>query len=159
MPGNIHFGFVGRAAGFSGEALHLGAGYAEIIDPAHKDRGEACCPQYCLYWPDAVCIELGCYYFNPEWIKYFFDDPEDYQSVEFGIKLFNQHGKNLSFGQFQTFLTNHRSMLKMGVPRPEPWWEQVSADPYPYHHFDAPATKKNAPIVNLLLAWPLSHIW
>ena len=40
IPGNIHFGFVGRAAGFSGSALHLGAGFAEVTDPAHTDRGE-----------------------------------------------------------------------------------------------------------------------
>jgi hypothetical protein len=27
--------------------IHLGAGYAEVTDPAHSDRGEACCPQVC----------------------------------------------------------------------------------------------------------------
>ena len=46
VPGNIHYGFVGRAAGFSDTMLHAGAGNAEITDPAHKKRGEACCPEY-----------------------------------------------------------------------------------------------------------------
>jgi hypothetical protein len=46
IPGNVHFGFVGRAAGFSGFELHGGAGYAEITDPAH-DEGSYCCPNYC----------------------------------------------------------------------------------------------------------------
>ena len=136
IPGNIHFGYVGRAAGFSGLALHLGAGYAEVTDPAHSDRGEACCPQVCRVGvtgniPYALCVRLGCYYFNPDWALTLFDDPQDWQTVEFGVKLYDTYRENLTFDQFQSFLASHGNQLTPAAEIPE--WNWVNPGGWPYN--------------------------
>ena len=41
VPGNIHYGYVGRVAGFSRNTLHLGASVAEVTDPAHEKEIKA----------------------------------------------------------------------------------------------------------------------
>ena len=156
VPGNIHYGFVGRAAGFSGFMLHSGAGYAEITDPVHKERGEACCPQYCKDimvdpWRTInLCVQLGCYYFNPDWVNTLFDDPGDYWGVEFGVRLYNTYGSQLSSEQFQRYLAQHGGWLTPASVIPD--WRFEHPDwPYPVEYFDGPDTKKNKPIVELLL--------
>jgi len=166
MPGNIFYGYIGRAAGFSKELLHMGAAYAEITDPAHAERDEACCPEICQklstgygLTPSNIstyrtCLQLGCYYFNPEWKDTYFDDPLDYQAVEFGVKLFDNFNKNITFTGFESFLSNNRSMLLKGNPVSETKWDNIDDDFYQPGYFDGPDTAKNAPIVNALLLWP-----
>jgi RHS repeat-associated protein len=156
IPGNIHFGYVGRAAGFSGLALHLGAGYAEVTDPAHSDRGEACCPQVCRVGvakniPYALCVRLGCYYFNPDWALTLFDDPKDWQNVEFGVKLYDTYRENLTFDQFQSFLASHGNQLTPAAVIPEWNWVNPGGWPYNLGRFDGPDTGQNQKWVDLLL--------
>jgi hypothetical protein len=157
IPGNIHFGYVGRAAGFSGLALHMGAGYAEVTDPAHGDRGEACCPQVCRVGvggniPYALCVRLGCYYFNPAWAPTLFDDPQDWQNVEFGVKLYDAYHENLTFDQFQSFLASYGNQLTPAADIPEwNWVNPRGGWPYNLGRFDGPDTVKNQKWVDLLL--------
>jgi len=156
MPGNIFYGFIGRSAGFSAEALHFGAGYAEVTDPAHKDRGESWCPKVCIRYVNGSdnCQEFGSYFFNPEWAKTFYDDPLDYQAVEFGVQLFETTKGNLSYEAFKIFLTSNRLMLTKGSPETKDKWHKIKDDFYTQGYFDGPDTTKNSPTVNVLLLWP-----
>ncbi|MBN1876746.1 MAG: hypothetical protein JXA33_21155 [Anaerolineae bacterium] len=157
VTGNVHYGFVGRAAGFTAFELYAGAGYAEIKDPAHIKRGEACCPEACLV--AAIedvnlyegCIKLGCYYINPDWTKSFFDDPQDQASVEFGIQMYNAYGKALTEVQFRDYLTCYGDELTPalivygpGIPQAE--W------PYYIGYFNGPDDAQNERWLQLLLA-------
>ena len=136
--------------------LHAGAGYAEITDPAHKKRGEACCPEYCRDlvadpWVSLpVCIPLGCYYINPDWVSTLFDDPGDYWNVEFGVRLYNSYGSRMSFDQFQNHLTAYGWWLTLAVTIPDSRFEHPNW-PYSAGYFDGPDTTKNKPLVDLLL--------
>lgn len=156
VPGNIHYGFVGRAAGFSSTMLHIGAGYAEITDPAHQERGEACCPEFCQDiigdpWITLnVCIPLGCYYINPEWMSTLFDDPGDYWNVEFGVRLYDTFHSQITYNQFQDFLATYGWWLTPAVEIPTTRYENQDW-PYSVGYFDGPDTTKNKPIVDLLL--------
>jgi hypothetical protein len=118
VPGNIHFGYVGRAAGFSESTLHWGAGVAEILDPAHVERGEACCPQHCfdMPGPDQRCISIGCFYVNPEWVSSLFDDPTDYTTIEFGMQLYRDYPSGVTMPQFRAYVSGHGTWLS---PPPE----------------------------------------
>lgn len=80
MPGNFHFGFVGRAAGFTAYSLQKGAGVAQ--ERAGTSRPEF----HCTYG----------------------DDPKDNAFIQLGIKLYEGHKlaittKNLGsiLGQFK----------------------------------------------------------
>ena len=155
VPGNIHYAFVGRAAGFSGFALHGGAAFAEIIDPIHAN--EACCPVFCRAgWvgpvPYAVCIPLGCYYVNPDWWRTLFDEPGDWWNVEFGVQLFDAHGTRLTFDQFQDFLTTRGGWLTSAQETPEWNWINLQGGwPYKVGRFDGPEAGQNELWIQLLL--------
>jgi RHS repeat-associated protein len=163
VPGNIHYSFVGRAVGFSGSALHGGAGFAEIIDPAHAEAGESCCPRVCWdasnwQWPITyllhleVCIPLGCYYVNPTWRSTLFDDPADWQSVEFGAQMFNVYGPRLTLEQFQDFLATYGQWLTPAPTAPAWYWTNPRGGwPYEVGHFDGPDTGRNGRWVMHLL--------
>jgi hypothetical protein len=164
VPGNIYYGFVGLAAGFSGFEIHAGAAWAEIRDPAHQS--EACCPQFCTIAasPDAddvpgfgpalqsYCFSLGCYYVNPEWLSTGFDEPGDWWNVEFGIKMFRTYGKQMSLDQFQNFLASHGHWLTPGQEREWHWAKKPGKWPYRVGYFDGPDEAKNeVPVVLLLV--------
>lgn len=156
VPGNIHYGFVGRAAGFAAWELYAGAGYAEITDPAHVQRGEACCPEFCGYPLDTgpayeVCIRLGCYYINPDWITSFFDDPQDKASVEFGVRMYNLYGKGLTKVQFQEYLADQGNTL---TPAPPIYGPSIPNAKWPYDrgYFNGPDDEVNEPQVSMWLS-------
>ncbi|MEJ5203473.1 MAG: RHS repeat-associated core domain-containing protein [Anaerolineales bacterium] len=157
VPGNIHYGFVGRASGFSGALLHMGASYAEITDPAHANQGESCCPEICMVGHVGpvlfeYCKNIGCYYINPEWFSGLFDDPDDFDSVEFGVKLFNTHGSNPTFTQFESFLASHVSELTKAPYIPDwKWINPRSGWPYQVGRFDGPDTQINSEKVRFFL--------
>lgn len=99
-PGNLFYGHIGSAAGFSGIILHGGASYAGITDPSHtkgKD-GNDCCP--CPEGSGGVCRLALCGYYKPEWAFTGFDDPKDYNAVQFGVDLYAIHKDGLTFSQF-----------------------------------------------------------
>lgn len=85
LPGNIFFGYVGSHIGFPGWLTHLGAGWAEAGDPAHKNKRNIC----------------DTYYLPPERIWTMGDDPLDYNSVQFGIDLWNKHRQGLTEHQLR----------------------------------------------------------
>lgn len=89
-PGNIGFGYVGTAVGFSWPELHGGAGKAEAEDPAHLDERN-----------------LGDYYINREWWRSLFDDPQDAAAIEFGIDLYERFGTNITLDNFRTVLASY----------------------------------------------------
>ena len=135
LPGNINFGYAGRAAGWSGLLLHAGASFAEITDPAHQRTGEANClvPRI----PDRMCPKL---YLNPRWKTTLYDDPRDYSSVQFGIQLYEQHPIGLTVDQFRAFLSTHSAMLRLSmVPMPSDAGEYRNEDsPYRRGYFNGP---------------------
>jgi RHS repeat-associated protein len=112
VPGNIFYGYIGSAAGFPSFMLHGGASYAEIRDPAHIERDEACCP-----CPDIgsefaqKCRSLLCVYINPRWTPTFFDDPTDYNGVQLGIDLYKSHPGNITLNQLVNGLTKNGDKL------------------------------------------------
>jgi RHS repeat-associated protein len=78
--GNILYGFYGSAAGFKAETLHVGAGYAQVRDV--------------LDWVWVVgylCED------NPDKFPdfggpaHYFDTPDDYHAVDFGIWLYQRY--------------------------------------------------------------------
>lgn len=134
VPGNIHYGYVGRAAGWSAKSLHFGASLAEIFDPAHRERGEAAC--FIWVYPTIPgcprCILKG--YLNPEWKETGFDDPDDWNSVEFGIRLHERHPVSLTLDQFRLFLFVHGHMLRL-YPEPLDAGEyRQRQNEWPYWH-------------------------
>jgi hypothetical protein len=155
VPGNIFYAFVGRAAGFSSFELHAGASVAEIIDPTHGS--DACCPEICKAGLIELdhCISLGCYYINPDWWQSGFDDPNDWQSVEFGIQLFRAYGPQMTLAQYQSFLAARGRSLTAAPRTPEwNWVNPIPGWPYRVGSFDGPkAAKHELPIQLLLLQW------
>lgn len=95
---NIYFGAMGRAVGFSADMLHGGAGVFQLWDNLIKNHD-----------PGSI---------GP--IGKFFDDPIDYWMIDFGIWLFDTHGKE--FGKLtKEDLTNaYKVYKKMHGPAGKP---------------------------------------
>ena len=163
VPGNINFGFVGRAAGIPSIILHAGASYAEMKDPAHLSEdgrignpfvGEACCP-----CPEVLSGKIGekcrfllCWYVNPAWIGRGFDDPTDYAAIETGIQLFDQYGVNMSFSQFIQGLTSKGHLLaKPGTIPDWEWSNPRGGWPYSVGRFNGSREAEYEPIIQELL--------
>jgi hypothetical protein len=90
VPGNIHYGYVGREAGYNAFMINLGAGVAEIIDPAHRQPDA---PPYggkfgWVMSPAGVSLNIG-------------DDVEDHRAVQFGRYLYDTYGRGMTLGQFK----------------------------------------------------------
>jgi len=108
VPGNIFYGYVGRSI-FPGSLLHLGAGYAEGTDPSHI--GEEHWYPLIVY---GVCVFD--FYLNPRYLATWFDDPEDYRTVEFGIQLWENHGESLTEAQLVEELEGSRFRFPLLPP-------------------------------------------
>jgi RHS repeat-associated protein len=131
VTGNIHYGYVGRAAGFTALDLHLGASYAEITDPEHAERGE-----------QNFCVEFfgvrKCGYFNPAWRITFYDHPLDFNAVEFGSMLFDIFRWHIPVQAFANLIGAYGHLLAQGSTPIDlgsfvnPSW------PYPLRYFDNP---------------------
>jgi RHS repeat-associated protein len=132
MPGNIHYAYVGRVVGWTGESLHWGAGFAQVIDPAHKEEAQCLIPP----WDPLISI-----YVNVEWADTQFDQPLDWKAVEFGIMLFERYRNNVGLSQFRDFLGQYGEHM-LTPPRvpvlvlgwTNPWGEW----PYSVGYFDGP---------------------
>ncbi len=157
VPGNIFYGFVGSAAGFPAAALHAGAGYAEIIDPAHAS--EAQCLLIPLEWAPKVITPFWrcksvCGYINLEWVRSGFDEPGDFQNVQFGIDLYRKSRGRLSYHEYLSFFATHGASLTAaneGQIPPWVWRNPAGGWPYAVGHFDGPDTVKNASVVREML--------
>jgi hypothetical protein len=117
---------VGRAAGLGALDLHIGAAYAEVTDPAHNAIARFCLPT------DA----LPCFYFNPEYQGTLFDDPLDYNSVEFGSRLFDIFGYNVPLEGFKVMLGVYQSVLAHESAPLDAGSYTNWAWPYPLRFFD-----------------------
>lgn len=132
VPGNIFYGYVGRSV-FLGELLHLGAGYAEGTDPSHA---------WDEYWYGMrVCGEDYGFYLNPQYLATWYDDPQDYRMVEFGIQLWENYRENLTENQFVQEIENHRYQLPLvpSIPygtTPFGWRNPKGTWPYRVGYFD-----------------------
>jgi len=83
VPGNLHFGFVGRAAGFFAFELYIGAGDAQ-------QKGDA--PEFGEWWS-------------------YFDDPLDTNSIRAGIQLYQQSSL-VTINSFRYTIYNARFALR-----------------------------------------------
>ena len=92
---NIHYGFVGRAAGFGGNLLKLGGGVAQWMDWHSKD------PSKVGSWQTA------------------FDQPYDAWCVGLGIFLYGEYGQNLDKLTPDAFTKAMQDYIKKyGAPPP-----------------------------------------
>ncbi len=95
---NIHFGYVGTAAGFTDIELLGGAGVFQIkdnvVDPMR--RGD-----------------------EPNWdaigsLATYFDEPEDHAAIQIGIDLYSDYGLLVTVDAFREVFYRHSSELKRG---------------------------------------------
>jgi len=128
VPGNIHFGFVAKEAGYLGFQVLAGAGYAEFRDPAHD-------PELVEYQPYAggfsISISLSGVDLNLG------DDPVDTQAVAFGMRLYQRYGRSLSLNIFRQELSSVMPQLASFRQDRNPVSSTV-ADKWPYEvgYFD-----------------------
>lgn len=108
-PGNIHYGFVGAAAGFSRTELRIGAGVAQAWDDLRSDD------------PDA---SIG------GWNTWF-DAPTDFYAVEFGVQLYENYGSNVTVEKFNALLVSYTDRSKLAHTGP-PQDFRPTPDVWPY---------------------------
>jgi len=123
VPGNIHFGFVGQAAGYFDLLIYLGGGIAEISDPAHDPQKAA---------------EAGVSYtpYTGE-IGYWGDTRGDHAAIEFGIRLYQTYGLQLTYAQFKAELSKYIAGFDTHAPASWSVRSSVAEDwPYPVGYFD-----------------------
>jgi hypothetical protein len=130
VPGNIHFGFVAKEAGYAGLAIKAGAAEAEITDPAHFYPPTD--PRYHPYrgefpysvGPDGVDINLG-------------DAPGDNRAAAFGIRLYEKYGRSLTLDAFRQELNSAFPGFDSDSPDPRPVKESDAQNwPYPVGYFN-----------------------
>jgi hypothetical protein len=133
VPGNIHFGFVAKEAGYLGFQVLAGAGAAEIGDPAHDpERAAEVGVEYQPYAGGfSISISLSGVDLNLG------DDPVDTQAVAFGMRLYQKYGRSLSLSIFRQELSNVMPQLASFAPNQNPVSSTI-ADKWPYEvgYFD-----------------------
>ena len=134
VPGNIHFAYIGAAAGILGVEIQAGAGYAEISDPAHDPSS----PQYVgpYVGPEDLSEIFGTSWWDPStWDLG--DEPVDNQAVTLGIKLWQKYKWSLTKAQFQNELDSYIERLSHHDPSPRQVGNDTkSAFPYPVGYFN-----------------------
>lgn len=108
-PGNIHYGFVGAAAGFSLPELHAGAGVAQVRDLLVKGAPVGS-------WTSG------------------FDTEDDYYAVEFGHQLYEgayTQDRRLTVSEFTALLVKYEHRDKMARVT-EPMWPGNPDPNWPY---------------------------
>jgi hypothetical protein len=106
-PGNIFFGYVGRAAGFTGLELHAGATYAQLKDPENI----------------------------PEQNAWHGDQPTDFQAIEMGIHMYGSCSRNTTLICFHNALEKYKSGMALIAPPVNPYHSPYGTA-YPLGHFD-----------------------
>ena len=152
VPGNIFYGYIGSAAGFIGLMLHAGASLAEVTDPAHLKREilgheiDVCCP---CPKESLICKAVLCGYYNPLWIGGGFDDPTDFNGVQFGVDLYNNYHQGLTFSHLIDELTRKGSKLAHPALTPSSfeWINPQGGWPYNPGRFNGPDNLVNEPKV------------
>ncbi len=137
VPGNIHYGYVGRAAGFDLRTLHFGASIAEITDPNHWEELKAFA-RILLITRHYANLHLFCrlnLYVHYSWWQTGFDDPTDFAAVELGSALYDRARTCVTLADFQTLLASYSPQL-MHMPPPADPYKPPNVWPYPLGHFD-----------------------
>ena len=120
VPGNIHYGYVGLAAGFTRNEIQAGAGFAQVFDPSLE----------------GILEEL-----KPEWINTYFDNPLDAAAVEMGFELYELYGKNIPRTGFTTILRKYvNRMDKISTPSDAGQYRNVQW-PYDINYFNGPGVE------------------
>lgn len=129
VPGNIHFAYIGVAAGFPGWEIQAGAGYAEIADPAHDPTSQ----QYVGdYIPPSFFQIIGWTPWDLSTVN-FGDEPKDHQAVTLGIKLYEKYKGRMSLTDFKREFQGYVPGLSRCSPNSEP---AAGILPYPVGHFN-----------------------
>jgi len=127
VSGNIHFAYIGVAAGFPGWEIQAGAGYAEITDPAHNPDNAQYAGQYI---PLSFFQMIGWTPWDLSTIN-FGDEPKDHEAVTLGIKLYEKYKGGMSLAQFKTELSKYVNRFSRCSPNSRPVEADV-ADDWPY---------------------------
>jgi hypothetical protein len=107
VAGNIFYGYIGRASGFAWWEIKAGAAWAEQHDPSHDPNS----PEYV---PNAPLGEVDLNSSDPvAWN--FGDEKHDNAAVTLGIKLWNNHGANLTLSQFMSEFNSYVGQLQRHV--------------------------------------------
>ncbi|MDH5606783.1 MAG: polymorphic toxin type 44 domain-containing protein, partial [Anaerolineae bacterium] len=138
VPGNIHYGYVGRASGFSSGILHGGASYAEITDPSHRELIKMYGRWFVNLHIDFSDCDINIpnidIYANFDWWKTGFDDTTDFASVELGSQIFDISGYSPSMSTYQNMLWLFSPQLDH-MPKPSEFYSNPDW-PYPLRYFD-----------------------
>jgi hypothetical protein len=137
VTGNILYGFVGSVAGYGQQTLHQGAGYAQMTDNL---RWVVACSGLGVMWRDLFggkdpgpFPDLGGY------SNHYFDTPDDYHAVEFGIWLYQKYYAptgNFTLDNFIQGLNSHELAWGLpGVPDPGDYQPNTSG-PYAPDEFN-----------------------
>ncbi|MGA9192002.1 MAG: RHS repeat-associated core domain-containing protein, partial [Anaerolineales bacterium] len=137
VPGNIHYGYVGRAAGFTSLELHLGASYAEVRDPDKRVLKELM-PLLHQRGIDIDCLLRNLsvleVHVNLRWWRTGFDDPEDFAAVSLGTSVFDNGPYPSNLGSFPTILKEYSPRM---AHQPQPLLHYFNPHwPYANGYFD-----------------------
>lgn len=118
-PANIHFGYVGRVAGFTPLEMHVGAGRAQGNDNPNQD--------------------------TKKWWYTLRDEPADYWAIEVGILVYNyekSNPSNIDYLSFASALWGYRFYLKKGERPSIPYYnysfdiDEKLGVKFPVDHFN-----------------------
>jgi hypothetical protein len=128
VPGNIFYGYIGLASGFSPLEIKWGAGWAEKHDPALNKHSREYTGAYGgvtdTSSPDQIEWNLG-------------DDPQDNIAVTLGLHLWNDNKSELTLPQFTTSLTAVIPQLAQCRPNPASVDADVASQwPYSVGYFN-----------------------
>jgi hypothetical protein len=122
IPGNIFYGYIGMASGFSVKELKFGAGWAQKNDPANNPDSEEYVGPY-----DGVTDQSSS---DPlDWNLG--DEPTDNVAVTLGIRLWVKYKTNMTQTQFEAELKSEISKLDHCQPDPEKVPDRVAHE-WPY---------------------------
>jgi hypothetical protein len=139
VPGNIHFAYIGCAAGFFGVEIQAGAAWAEVHDPAHDPES----PEY--VGPYEGVTDLGPTPWDPSTWN-LGDEPMDHEAVTLGIKLWEKYRDSLTRAQFEGELGSYISRLTRCVPDEKSVAQEVADQwPYPVGYFNNKGTPYTPP--------------
>jgi len=96
--GNIHFGFVGMAAGFEAFELKVGAGIAN-------------------FWDNRKNEEYRRKLVSEGWLFSFGDDPSDQAAISIGIELYEQYQLSITVQHFYEVFSKYARFLAPGAQR------------------------------------------
>ena len=133
--GNVHFAYIGGAAGSFGVEIQAGAAWAEVHDPAHDPAS----PEYA--GPYEGVVDFGPTWWDPSrWNLG--DEPMDHEAVTLGIKLWEKYRAGMTRAQFESELGSHIGRLARWQPRTRDVRDDVlqvwrgSGYTYPLGYFD-----------------------